>query len=393
MNKNLLQKEVQAYINSNLNTADVSKIALSKSPFAGVSSAELANQIAAKKKAEKKLPTWFKQENIIYPSTLSVEQTSSEDTAAYKQRLVKGNSLIDITAGFGVDSYYFSHKVDEVYSCEINGELSSISAHNAKILAADNIHCLALDGLKYLASSEKLFGTIYVDPARRNTSGKVFKLADCTPNVVQHLDLLLSRSERIIIKTSPLLDIQAGLKELKLVSEIHIVSVKNECKELLWVINKNFVGEVKITCAALNIELKQIDLPLIDNSTTNYVDTHLSSGYLYEPDTALMKSGAFNAIANQFNLQKLDRQSHLYFSMDLQASFIGRIFEIVESSSLNELKKEKNLQGNVIVRNFPERADSLVKKLKIKPNKETFYIFSEVQQKYVVFKTRIVQYY
>lgn len=392
MNKNLLEKEVQNYINSNLN-ADVSKIALSKSPFAGVSSAELANQIAAKKKAEKKLPTWFKQGNIIFPSTLSVEQTSSEDTAAYKKRLTKGNSLIDITAGFGVDSFYFSHKVDEVYSCEINTELSLISAYNAKVLAVDNIECLALDGLEYLATSEKPFGTIYVDPARRNTSGKVFKLAECTPNVVAHLELLLSKAERIIIKTSPLLDLHAGLTELTNVSEIHIVSVKNECKELLWVIDKGFVGEVKVICVTLNDELKEIDLPLIDDSTTNYLDTPLNAGYLYEPDAALMKSGAFNAIGNRFNLQKLDRQSHLYFSMDLQPSFIGRIFEIIGSSSLNELKKDKNLHGNVIVRNFPERADNLVKKLKIKANKETFYIFTEVQQNYVVFKTRIVQYY
>lgn len=392
MNKNLLEKEVQDYINSNLN-ADVSKIALSKSPFTEVSSAELANQIAAKKKAEKKLPTWFKQENIIFPSTLSVEQTSSEDTAAYKQRLIKGNSLIDITAGFGVDSFYFSHKVDEVYSCEINAQLSSISAHNLKVLAVDNVECLAVNGLEYLATSEKSFGTIYVDPARRNTSGKVFKLAECTPNVVAHLELLLSKSERIIIKTSPLLDLHAGLTELKNVSEIHIVSVKNECRELLWVIDKGFVGEVKLICATLNDELKEIDLPLIDDSTTNYVNTPLNTGYLYEPDAALMKSGAFNAIGNRFNLQKLDRQSHLYFSMDLQANFIGRIFEIIGSSSLNELKKDKNLHGNVIVRNFPERADNLVKKLKIKPNKETFYIFTEVQQNYVVFKTRIVQYY
>jgi hypothetical protein len=392
MNKNLLQKEVQAYINSNLN-ADVSKIALAKSPFAEVSSAELANQIVAKKKAEKKLPTWFKQENIVFPTTLSIEQTSSEDTAAYKQRLVKGNSLIDITSGFGVDSFYFSHKVEEVYSCEINSDLSEISAHNANILAANNIQCLAIDGLEYLETSGKSFGTIYVDPARRNTSGKVFKLADCTPNVVQYLDLLLSKTERIIIKTSPLLDLQAGLTELKQVSEIHIVSVKNECKELLWVVDKGFVGEAKIVCATISDDLKEINLPLIDERTTNYVDTPLTHGYLYEPDAALMKSGAFNAIANQFNLQKLDRQSHLYFSMDLQTSFIGRIFEIVESSSLNELKKEKNLQGNVIVRNFPERAENLVKKLKIKPNKETFYVFTEVQQKYLVFKARIVQYY
>lgn len=392
MNKSLLQKEVQAYINSNLN-ANVNKIALAKSPFAEVSSAELANQIAAKKKSEKKLPTWFKQENIVYPSTLSIEQTSSEDTAAYKHQLVKGNSLIDITAGFGVDSLFFSHKVDEVVSCEINTELSAISAHNAKLLGANNIQCLATDGLEYLQSSEKSFGTIYVDPARRNTSGKVFKLAECTPNVVQYLDLLLSKADRIIIKTSPLLDIQAGLIELKNVAEIHIVSVKNECKELLWVIDRDFIGEPKIIAVTLNTSIKQIELPLKDDLETKYVDQELSKGYLYEADAALMKSGAFNAIANKFELKKLDKQSHVYFSDEFHANFIGRIFEIDAILVPNELKKEKTLQGNVIVRNFPEKAENLVSKLKIKPNKETFYIFTQVQQKYLVVKAKIVQYY
>ncbi|SOD12992.1 THUMP-like domain-containing protein [Pedobacter xixiisoli] len=392
MINSLLSKEVQAYINSNLN-AEVSKIALSKSPFDGLSAAELANQIVAKKKSEKKLPTWFNQENIVYPSTLSVEQTSSEDTATYKQQLVKGSSLIDITAGFGVDSFYFAQVLNEVYSCEINTELSAISAHNAKVLGAANIRCLAVNGLDYLQSVDKSFGTIYIDPARRNTSGKVFKLADCTPNVVEHLDLLLKKAERIIIKTSPLLDLQAGLTELKHVSEIHIVSVKNECKELLWVIDKEFTGQPKIVCTTLNTEIKQIELPLYDDHRTSYITIELKGGFLYEPDVALMKSGAFNAIANQFELKKLGKQSHLYFSEEFDKSFIGRVFKIETNLAPNELKKKKSLQGNVIVRNFPERAENLVKKLKVKPNQETFYVFTQVQQQYVVFKTNIVQYY
>lgn len=392
MNKDLLQKEVQSYINSNLN-ADVSKVTLAKSPFIGVSSSELANQIAAKKKSEKKLPTWFRQENIIYPSTLSVEQTSSEDTAIYKQGLVKGNSLIDITAGFGVDSYYFSQVLAEVISCEINAELSIISAHNAKLLGAEHIKCLAVDGLAYLQTSENSFGNIYIDPARRNTTGKVFKLAECTPNVVQHLDLLLDKAERIIIKTSPLLDINAGLAELKQVSEIHIVSVKNECKELLWIVDKDFKGEPKIVCTTLNSDVKQIQLTLQDNREANYLNRELSIGFLYEPDAALMKSGAFNAIGNQFALKKLAKQSHLYFSEKFDTSFIGRVFEIEAIFAPNELKRDKALQGNVIVRNFPERAENLVKKLKIKPNMETFYIFTQVNGSYIVFKTKIAQYY
>ncbi len=392
MNKNILRKEVQDYINSHLN-ADVSKIVLSKSPFPEVSSAELANQIAAKKKAEKKLPTWFNTKEIYYPSTLSIEQTSSEDTAVYKSSLVNGKRLIDITAGFGVDSFYFSQKMEEVYSCEINEELSAISAHNAKLLNAKSIQCLSTDGLAYLSENGVTFDSIYADPARRSTSGKVFKLADCTPNVVTHLPLLLSKAERIIIKTSPLLDLRAGLTELQNVSEIHIVSVKNECKELLWVIDKDFNQETRIVCATLNATVKQIELPLYDDDKVVLMEKAVNSGYLYEPDTALMKSGAFNAVANAFALTKLGKQSHLYFSEELKQDFIGRIFKITKIYSPNELKKEKDLQGNVIVRNFPERAENLVKKLKIKPSQETFYLFTQIQQEYVVFKTVIEQYY
>lgn len=392
MNKNILGKDVQAYIDSHLN-ADVSKIALSKSPFPEVSSAELANQIAAKKKAGKKLPTWFGTKEIYYPSTLSVEQTSSEDTALYKSTLAKGKHLIDITAGFGVDSFYFSKKMEEVYSCEINAELSAISAHNAELLGAKSIQCLATDGLVYLSENGVTFDTIYVDPARRSTSGKVFKLADCAPNVVAHLPLLLSKAERIIIKTSPLLDLQAGLLELQNVSQIHIVSIKNECKELLWIIDRNFNRGTKIVCATLNTTTKQIELPLHDDSNVPLMEKAISAGYLYEPDAALMKSGAFNAIANAFALTKLGKQSHLYFSEALKQDFIGRIFKITQIYSPNELKKEKNLQGNVIVRNFPERAENLVKKLKIKPNQNTFYLFTQIQQEYIVFKTVIEKYY
>lgn len=392
MNINLFAKEVQEYINGHL-SVDVSKIVLAKSPFAEVSAAELANQIAAKKKAEKKLPTWFHQENIIYPSTLSVEQTSSEDTASYKRQLIKGDRVLDITAGFGVDSYYFAKKAKQVFSCEINPQLSAITAHNAKILGLINLTCLATDGLEFLKQSEENFGTIYVDPARRNSSGKVFKLADCTPNVVEHLDLLLSKAERVIIKTSPLLDIHAGLAELRNVSAIHIVSVRNECKELLWILDAGFEGEPQIVCATLNNYTKTVELPFNDHPTTAYLKEEIKQGFLYEADAALMKSGAFNAVANTYGLQKLAKQSHLYYSEQIETTFAGRIFEIETALAPNELKKLKDLSGNVIVRNFPDKAENLVKKFKIKPDQQTFYLFTQLDGNYVVFKTKIVQYY
>ncbi len=391
MNSKLLADGVQAYISKNLN-ADVNKIALSRSPFSGVTAAELANQIAAKKKAEKKLPTWFKHEGIIFPSTLSVEQTSSEDTATYKQTLLIGTSLIDLTAGFGVDSFYFAQCMEKVYSCEINEELSAISKHNAKVLNCNNITFLATNGLNFLKESSLFFDNIYVDPARRSASGKVFKLADCSPNVVEQLDLLFSKSPRVIVKTSPLLDIQAGLNELRNVAAIHIVSVKNECKELLWVLKRNFKGETEITCATINESTKSLSFGLEALKHKTKISTVLPQGYLYEPDVAMMKSGAFDWIADNFELQKVEVQSHLYFSDSINTNFPGRIFKINALLKPNELKKNAH-SGNVIVRNFPEKAENLVKKYKITPAQKDFLIFTNTAHGHIVVMAEIVQYY
>lgn len=392
MNEQIINDEVQAYISTHIN-ADVNKITLAKPLFPNISGAELAGQIITKKKSTHKLPTWFSTKNIYYPALLSIEQCSSEQTAAYKATLISGSSLIDLTAGFGVDSYFFSKKVAEVVSCEINEELARISDHNTKILGAENIQVLATDGIEYLKIAHTSFGTIYLDPARRSQSNKVFQLKDCTPDVTQHLALFLEKASRIIIKTAPLLDISAGLSELKNVSEIHIVSVKNECKELLWVLDKDFSGIPTIICATINHQIKTFSFPSTALQTKTAIATVEPSGFLYEPDVALLKSGAFNLIAEQFGLIKLHQQTQLYFSDEIKPAFLGRLFEITSVLTLNELKKEKELIGNVIVRNFPERAENLVKKYKIIPSHDDFIIFTKNFNGYLAIKTKIIQHY
>jgi hypothetical protein len=392
MNKNILTAAVQAYINANLH-ADVSKIALGKSPFQDVSAPELALQLAAKKKSAHKLPNWFNAENIYYPALLSIEQCSSVPTATYKANLATGKKLIDLTAGFGVDSYFFSKKVERVSSCELNPELAAIAAHNAKILNAPNLEVFAVDGINFLAETLEKFDTIYIDPARRNVTGKVFRLADCTPDITVNLPLLLDKAERIIIKTSPLLDMSSGLSELQQVSEIHILSIKNECKELLWIIDKNHSGTPKIICATLNNQLKTFSFLLSEIQAIADIGLDLPTGYLYEPDVALLKSGAFNLIGKTFNLKKLHAQSQLYFSSTVDPTFLGRIFEIEQVLTLGELKKEKHLIGNVIVRNFMDRPENLVKKYKITPSHDHFIIFTQLHKGYVAIKAKILQHY
>lgn len=395
MNNKLLAKAVQDYINANLN-ADVNQIALAKSPFEGITAAELATQITAKKKSEKKLPSWFNTQNIYYPPVLSIEQTSSEITAKYKSKLAKGNTLIDITGGFGIDSYYFSENVKAVKHCEINPELSAIAKHNAQALHATNIEFKDEDGIAYVMASDTPFDTIYVDPARRAEKGKVFMLKDCTPDIASNLDALLEKSSRIIVKTAPLLDISAGLSELKQVSEIHILSVKNECKELLWIIDKGYNGDTKIIAVTLNNEIEK-DFSFYrssSNGSIQFIDDLNTGDYLYEPDAALLKSGAFNLIGTTYNLLKLHPQTQLFSSVIVNKDFPGRIFKIEAILSTAILKKQENLKGNVIVRNYPAKPEDLVKKYKIKAHQNQFLIFTKVGNgENIVIKASIIQYY
>ncbi|WP_316809879.1 hypothetical protein [Pedobacter heparinus] len=394
MNKHILDNTVQDYISHHLND-DVHKIAMAKSPFPDIEARELAGQIAAKKKSAKKLPSWYHQDGIYYPPALSIEQCSSESTAAYKAKLLKGKHVIDLTGGFGVDAHYFAKAAETVCHCEINPELSAIAAYNAGIFKQHNTQFIATDGIRYLQDSTAKFDTIYIDPARRSTAGKVFMLKDCTPDITVHLDLLLAKSQKIIIKTAPLLDLSAGLKELKNVSEIYILSVKNEVKELLWVLKSTATKTIQVTAVSLNETQKAFGFfKGAEEVTAAKLLESTPHGYLYEPDAALLKSGGFNLIGLNYGLKKLNIQTQLYTSDQINSLFPGRIFKIHRVINPGELKKEKMLRGNVIVRNYRDRAENLVQKYKIKPDKHQFLIFTQSRNDgYIVVDATIIQHY
>lgn len=167
----------------------------------------IAHQIRGKQKSITKLPTWFNCDDIIYPVGLSVEQCSSEITAQYKSTIISGESLVDLTGGFGIDDFYFSKKTKQVYHCEIDQQLSDIVTHNYKCLGVNNISCVCIDSADFLNQSLKQFDWIYVDPARRSDAkGKVFLLEDCSPNVIDSLSLYFKHTNNILIKTAPILD-------------------------------------------------------------------------------------------------------------------------------------------------------------------------------------------
>jgi len=285
-------------------------------------------------------------------------------------------------------------QIPAVTHCEINQELSDIASYNAVLLGQNNITFICGDGIELLKTTSLHYNSIYIDPARRNSAGKVFMLKDCTPNVVENLDLLIEKADRVLIKTAPLLDISAGLKELKQVSEIHIVSVKNECKELIWVVEQNFKGSTRIICTTLNTSQKQFSFLTGEETPAAITGKVNEALYLYEPDVALLKGGAFNLIAERYQLKKLHQQTQLYLSNEINTTFPGRIFKIDQVLSAGEIKKEKNLTGNVVVRNYPDKAAALVEKYHIKPNDTQFLIFtqSEAEGKLII-KATIIQHY
>ena len=377
MDQLILNPDIQAFIYKNI-SQNISKLALQKNPFPEVDWIVILNQIEAKTKSKDKLPTWFSTENIIYPAKISIEQTSSEKTATYKASIVSGESLIDLTGGFGVDDYFFSKKVKTVAHCEINSDLSAIVAHNFKQLQVDNCTCYAGDSFHTLKTLNTKWDWIYIDPSRRNDAkGKVFLLKDCLPNVPENLDIYFTHSDAILIKTAPLLDISAGLTELKNVKALHIIAVENEVKELLWELHSSFSGNTKIkTVNIVKDKLESFDFVL--NEDVNFLPFSLPQKYLYEPNSAIMKSGGFDEVGGFYKANKLHKHSHLYTSQDL-ILFPGRIFEIQESIPYNKKEMKsflENKQANITTRNFPDTVESIRKKWKIKDGGNTYCFFT-----------------
>jgi len=383
----ILNPAIQEFINNNLD-ATIAKLALQKNPFPETEWISVLNQIEAKTKSKDKLPHWFAAKNIIYPSKISVEQTSSEKTASYKSEIVSGESLIDLTGGFGVDDFYFAKKVKNVTHCEINPELSPIVKHNFEQLNAKNICCLLGDSLEILTQLNSKFDWIYIDPSRRNdVKGKVFMLKDCLPNVPEHLDFLFNYSERILIKTAPLLDISAGLSELKNVKSIHIVALENEVKELLWELHKNYVGKTNLKTVNI-VKEKRDAFEFVLDENTEIPEYGLPENYLYEPNSAIMKSGGFDEVGTFYKLKKLHKHSHLYTNSEIIA-FPGRIFEIENTFQYHKKEMKNFLEGkqfNITTRNFPETVESIRKKWKIKEggNQYCFFTTDENDNKIVL---------
>ncbi|MFD2588194.1 class I SAM-dependent methyltransferase [Croceitalea marina] len=377
MNKSILNTGVQEFIQNNWN-ADIMSVLLKKQQFEGVSQKELAEQLEAKKKCQSKLPTWFTVPLLYYPNKLNIEQTSSEQTAEYKASLVHGKTLLDVTGGLGVDSYFFSKKMSTITHCELDQNLSKIATHNFKILDVKNITFKAENGVESLRHSDTNFDWVFADPSRRNEAkGKVFLLKDCLPNIPDELDAIFEKTKNVLIKSAPLLDIKQGILELQFVKEIHVVAVKNEVKELLWILEKEYEGDIKLKTVNLLKEGQQHFNFKLSEEKKALSKLSLPATYLYEPNAAILKSGGFKSVGKALGLQKLHEHSHLYTS-DTLVDFPGRVFKIKTVVPYNKkavLKLAIN-KANVTTRNFPEAVATIRKKLKIKDGGEDYLFFT-----------------
>jgi len=358
-------------------------VLLKKPIFDTVSNSELVEQIEAKKKCKKKLPTWFKNARIYYPKKLNIEQTSSEITANYKSQIVSGKSLIDLTGGFGVDSLFLSKKIDTVFHCEIDENLSEIAGHNFKVMGVKNIETFPEDGISFLRRNTARFDWLFIDPSRRtNLKGKVFQLSHCLPDVTAHLDLFFRKSDAILIKTAPLLDITKGISELKKVREVHILAVANDVKEILWVLSKSANGSIEVKTRNFQKDFEQ-DFNFIFSDEKQLVSNFSEPlTYLYEPNAAIMKSGGFKVLGKKYDLQKLHPNTQLYTGDQLM-DFPGRRFlvEAVVPYSSKKIKQLDIKKANITVRNFPLSVAEIRKKHKILDGGAQYLFFTSTQQR------------
>lgn len=388
--------EVQEYISSHQDV-DEKKLLLQRSEILGLPSSLIAKQIAIRRKAEIKLPLFYNTKGIIYPPSLNWEQCSSEATGNFKAEIISREidsgkmKVADLTGGFGIDSFFFSKKVELVDYNEPDFGLLNIAKHNHSLLGSNNIQHHQTKAEDFLNQKQLKYNLIYLDPSRRDShSKKVFRLADCVPNVSVLLPEILKSTEFVLIKAAPLLDIQQGLKELSHVKKVIVVSVSNDCKELLFLLQNGFSGEPIIETYNLDKfgTVKQSFAFTFNEERNTNSDFSEPLTYLYEPNASILKAGAYKTIGKKFDLLKLHVNTHFYSSNVLIENFPGRVFKIDQLEFDPKISAER--KANVVTRNYPLTAEELKKKLKLGDGGEKYVIgFSSVKKKYVAIATRL----
>ncbi|GAB3514726.1 THUMP-like domain-containing protein [Emticicia fontis] len=366
------ESDIQAYILKNQKKIDAQFLRL------------VADQWIARQKARYKLPGWYANPDIIYPAPLSVEQSSSETTAHYKSRLFPDathTKLIDLTGGMGIDTSAFADFHKQVIYIERNEALAPVSQYNFNVSGYTNIEVRNEDAISFLQNNPIDSDTdYYIDPARRDSAkNKVFRIEDCEPDILQIQHLIGD----FLVKYSPMLDIKQALEQIKGIAEVHVVAVENEVKELLF-LKQGQKEEAQIVCVNFLTDKTR------QTFSFNYTDEQqvsvtyaLPKQYIYEPNAAILKAGAFKTIAQVYGLEKLASNSHLYTSDTLKKDFPGRNFiceAVCKFDKKEILARLDNNQANVSIRNFPMKPDEIKKKLGLKDGGDTYLFATENHQ-------------
>lgn len=371
----LISSDIQNYINQNLNS-DLNKLLLKKSPFSDVTMQEIVQQIKGRKTAEKKFP-FLTKEGIVFPPNLNLEQASSQSTAEYKAQNLTGKSFLDLTCGFGIDAYFLSKNFDEVTLIEQNSELISIVENNWKTLGR-KAHFINKNLEEFLANNPRKFDVVYLDPARRDQQNKKkFLLEDLSPNLLEIQEKLHSITDKIIVKLSPLIDISYLISELKNITEIQIIAVRNEVKELVLIIENNQLtdNQQPTTIKCINLESNDPEFSFnLDDEKSSNSEFSESSNFLYIPNNSILKAGAFNIISEKFGLKKLHPNTHFYTSENKIENFPGRVLEIEKIEAKNLKKGEKY---NIVSKNYPLKPEEIKKKYKLNDGGNQYLIFTQ----------------
>ena len=402
----------------------IEQLALQRDRYRHLSDEEwrwFLQQVEGRERTADKLPTFAAMDDWWYPVRLSCEQCSSELTARYKAQIVLGTwsngTCLDLTGGYGVDTFFLSELFAHTDYVEQNAELCRIAAHNFA-LAHKNISVHNTSAEDFLSSSPR-YDLIFLDPARRDShGGKVFRLADCTPNVVELLPSLLTHLDpdgRILLKLSPMLDITQAIKELQappdlpreeIIWDVYIVAVKNEVKEVLLMSRNTELSNYRYTDLS-NYQNTEPTITAIDLSKKEQAFTftreeereaislplqgELEGAFLYEPNAAILKAGAYKLVAARFGLQKLDPNTHLYTSNTLVENFPGRVWRIKEAPFQLSPKGARDKQANVLTRNYPLTPEQIKKKLHLRDGGTAYVIACRVAGKPTVFLAERVE--
>ena len=375
-----ISSETLRFIEENAR-ADVRSLALQAKKYPQVDMAMAVVQIAGRQIAEAKVPSWYHTEGLLYPKHLSMEQCSSEATAIYKAGLVEGDSFTDLTGGFGIDCSFLSRKFKQANYVERQAELCELAKHNFPLLGL-SIGVHNEDGVAYLKQMQPV-DCLFLDPARRDGhGGKTVAIADCEPDVSALEDLLVEKAKKVMVKLSPMLDLSLALKHLKYVREVHIVSVNNECKELLLILQKESASsDITIHCEHIvnASEHQSFSFTQEQERTSDCPLATEVGAYLYEPNASILKAGAYRSLTQTYACKKLHASSHLYTSEQFIEDFPGRRFHVEAVSGFGKKELKDFLQGmekaNLTIRNFPSSVADLRKRLKLKEGGED-YLFA-----------------